>query len=179
MSILPNSATTTATNQINVRHDPTPLEPISDPRIQQVIERLPSILHDRLLTLEQLAEPLGISFSHLRQRFKKLTGMTLWYYVKSLRLETARRLLATEYLTLKQVMARVGLSDVTHFNRDFRKVYGVSPRDYRDRHCQAAAVCRAVMMMELKPAERRVADSNNGGYGAGVQNCWSSSAHLA
>jgi AraC-like DNA-binding protein len=53
-----------------------------------------------------------------------------------LRLETARRLLATEYLTLKQVMARVGLSDVTHFNRDFRKVYGLSPCDYRDRHCQ-------------------------------------------
>ena len=58
--------------------------------------------------------------------------LPLAHYVKLLRMETARQLLATEYLTVKQVMDKTGFKDPSHFNRDFKSAYGVTPSQYRN-----------------------------------------------
>src|SRR5687768_3187080 len=48
-------------------------------------------------------------------------------------MQRARELLETSYLSVKQVMARVGVTDESHFVRDFKKACGLTPARYRER----------------------------------------------
>ena len=102
-----------------------------DARIQKTIELLQAGLHLNL-SLETIARTVNLSSSYLRALFSEVTGLPLAYYVKQLRLEAARYLLATEFLTVKQVMAKTGIKDPSHFNRDFKSAYGVTPSQYRN-----------------------------------------------
>lgn len=105
---------------------------IKDSRIQKTIELLQANLH-LSLSLDAIARTVNLSPSHLRALFSEITGLPLAHYVKLLRLEVARHLLATEFLTVKQVMARTGIKDPSHFNRDFKSAYGITPSQYRNR----------------------------------------------
>jgi transcriptional regulator GlxA family with amidase domain len=46
-------------------------------------------------------------------------------------MQQARELVETTFLTLKQIMAKVGVLDKRHFTEDFKKVYGLTPARYR------------------------------------------------
>ena len=54
-------------------------------------------------------------------------------YLRVLRMERARHLLETSYLSIKEIGYHVGLNDESHFVRDFKKTYGVPPTVYRTR----------------------------------------------
>jgi AraC-like DNA-binding protein len=49
-------------------------------------------------------------------------------------MEEARRLLQTSRLTVKQIINGVGVEDKSHFAREFKKAYGLSPSAYRAAH---------------------------------------------
>lgn len=104
---------------------------LPDARIQKTIELLQTNLQ-LSLSLETIAQTVNLSPSRLRALFAEITGLPLAHYVKLLRLETARHLLATEFLTVKEVMAKTGIKDASHFNRDFKQAYGVNPAQYRN-----------------------------------------------
>ncbi len=46
-------------------------------------------------------------------------------------MQQARKLLEETFLSVKQIMSAVGLKDESHFTRDFKKAYGLSPVRYR------------------------------------------------
>ena len=52
-------------------------------------------------------------------------------FLTQVRLEKARKLIATEFLTVKEVMNQVGMSDASSFARSFKAAYGVTPSRYR------------------------------------------------
>jgi len=54
-------------------------------------------------------------------------------FLTQVRLEKAKQLLETEFLTVKEVMNQVGMSDASYFTRTFKAAYGVTPAKYRDR----------------------------------------------
>jgi len=86
---------------------------------------------DRPLQAEKLAQTVGISPTHLRRLFRQETGASLSQYSKQLRMTEACRLLQTTLLSVKQVAAKAGAGDVSHFVRSFEKTYGLSPTRYR------------------------------------------------
>lgn len=106
---------------------------ILDPRIIKVLEMMNLNLH-RELSIGRMAASVNLSYSRLAHLFKSETGMTPLNYLKRLRIEKARELLETTFLTNQQIIIRVGLGDESHFTRDFKKAYGLSPRRYRERH---------------------------------------------
>jgi len=81
----------------------------------------------------RLAESVNLSPSRLHQLFKRETGMPPARYLRLLRMRSARELLETTHLSVKQVMARVGVTDESHFVRDFKKTCGLTPARYRER----------------------------------------------
>src|SRR5215218_2789874 len=81
----------------------------------------------------RLAESVNLSPSRLHQLFKRETGVPPARYLRLLRMRRARGLLETTHLSVKQVMARVGVTDESHFVRDFKKTYGLTPARYRER----------------------------------------------
>lgn len=82
--------------------------------------------------LEELARKANLSASHLRHLFKSETGFTPARFVKQVRLEQAAHLLGTTFLSVKEVMNRVGITNESYFSREFKKVYGVAPGEFRN-----------------------------------------------
>lgn len=88
----------------------------------------------RRMTLTGMARAAEMSPSHFCRLFKNETNRTPASYLKQLRMGKARELLEETTLSVKQVMARVGLFDESHFVRDFQALYGLSPARYRACH---------------------------------------------
>lgn len=103
-----------------------------DIRVRRVIKELCKDL-TRDADLKTLANSVNLSSSRLRHLFKDETGLTPAQYLKRLRLERARELMDDSFLRLKEVMPQVGISDESHFVKDFKKTHGLPPIKYRHR----------------------------------------------
>lgn len=103
-----------------------------DQRVCKIISLLKETL-DRDWSTGSLAACVNLSPSRLHQVFKEETGLPPARYLRLLRMEQARELLETSHLSVKQVMWRVGVTDESHFVRDFKKTYGLTPARYRER----------------------------------------------
>jgi AraC family transcriptional regulator of arabinose operon len=108
-----------------------------DVRVERSLFTIEAELTNPHLTTTILAAKLRISTSCLRQLFAANVGVGPGRLIHLLRLSRARSLLEDSPLSIKEVMAAVGFNDPSHFSRDFKKQFGVSPRMYRERH-QAA-----------------------------------------
>jgi AraC-like DNA-binding protein len=78
-----------------------------------------------------LAVEVNLSPSRFARLFASETGSSPSRYLHALRMERARLLLHRTFLTVKEVMAQVGIADPSHFSRDFRKYHGISPSEAR------------------------------------------------
>jgi two-component system response regulator YesN len=82
---------------------------------------------DPEFSLEEASARAGVSKNHLSFEFSRETGETFVQYLSRIRIEEAKRLLATTPLMVYEVGERVGYPNVEHFSRVFKKVVGVSP----------------------------------------------------
>ena len=83
------------------------------------------------LSLEQLADHVGMSPSHLSRTFTKEVGMSISQYVAALRCEEAASMLRSGDTPISEISAYVGYLDNNYFVKVFKKQYGVTPSDYR------------------------------------------------
>jgi AraC family transcriptional regulator of arabinose operon len=88
------------------------------------------------LSLNQVAQEVNLSPSRLRHLFKAEIGLTPVQYVKSLRMELAKELAATTFLSVKELVSHLGVTDQSHFLRDFKRAFGVTITEYRE-NCAA------------------------------------------
>ncbi|MDD5349333.1 MAG: AraC family transcriptional regulator [Chthoniobacteraceae bacterium] len=79
----------------------------------------------REVDFEALAAKLGVGHRHFRRLFQEATGLAPHQYLLNLRLNHAKRLLAT--LPVAEVAAQVGFSDPLYFSRLFKRKVGVAP----------------------------------------------------
>ena len=107
-----------------------------DQRIRTTIDLMESHLQSEL-SLEEMAQCVNLSASRLRHLFKAETGVAPAQYLKVIRLRRAQELITTTYLSMKQVMSKVGVHDTGHFAKDFKRIYGLTPGEYRERHRDA------------------------------------------
>ena len=101
-----------------------------DRRVQAVINYMLEDL-TQPLRLEELAHSVNLSASRLQHLFKADTNMTATQYLRFLRMEEARKLIESSFLTTKEIMYKVGIKDESHFVREFKKSYGLPPASYR------------------------------------------------
>ena len=101
-----------------------------DPRVERTIHRVEERLHIGI-SVRDLADAVGLSVSRLSYLFRQAVGMTPSAYLHARRMLRARILIERTTLPVADVMAQVGLSDPSHFARDFRNAHGFSPRTLR------------------------------------------------
>lgn len=82
------------------------------------------------ISLEQVAEHVGLSPDYLGKLFKKIEGQTFTDYLIHLRMEKAKELLEQRDLSIKQIAYMVGYSDPNYFSRAFKKYVGISASQY-------------------------------------------------
>jgi AraC-like DNA-binding protein len=83
------------------------------------------------VSLTHVADLLGMSATHLSEKFKEVTGMNFVEYVAQARFEKATTLLRNFDLRISEIAFAVGFQSLSQFNRVFKKLAGKSPTEYR------------------------------------------------
>lgn len=81
--------------------------------------------------LRAIARRANLSESHFRNLFRKLRNQPAGAWLRERRMGEARRLLAATGLTLKEIAAQLGYSDMVSFNRAFGQHHGTPPGRFR------------------------------------------------
>lgn len=107
-------------------------------KLHQTIDYIQDRL-DRDLSLESMAQNIGMSRYYFATRFKQATGISPHKYVTQQRIERAKQLLKKtqkhrQYskLSLAQIALDCGFSSQSHFNKVFRQYVGVTPKKYQE-----------------------------------------------
>ena len=82
---------------------------------------------DQPLRIDSMARELGMSVSSFHHHFKTVTAMSPLQFQKKLRLHEARRLMLGEDHDAARAGFRVGYEDASHFNRDYKRLFGEPP----------------------------------------------------
>ncbi|BAY48218.1 AraC family transcriptional regulator [Scytonema sp. HK-05] len=86
---------------------------------------------DTDLSLDDLAQQVGMSTYHFSRLFKQSTGESPNQYVVRLRIEAAKRLLRETDLGVLEVASSVGYNSPSHLATQFKPLTGVTPSAYR------------------------------------------------
>ncbi|MHB8130014.1 MAG: response regulator transcription factor [Mobilitalea sp.] len=84
------------------------------------------------LTLVSLANKFNVESSYFSKIFRQETGSNLMLYIAQKRIDKAKEYMMDSTINLTEIAFMIGYDDYTYFNRVFRKMTGVSPRDYRN-----------------------------------------------
>lgn len=86
------------------------------------------------LSLHTLASLQNLNASYLSALFHKETGKTLTDYVTAQRLDSAGKLLRTTHLQVQTIAQYCGITDSNYFSKLFKKHYGLTPLQFRERN---------------------------------------------
>lgn len=87
--------------------------------------------HQRRISLDDVAQHVGMSRSSLCNFFKHHTGQTIFNYLNHFRIDMACDMLSRTSNSVAEICYKVGFGDLPYFNRTFKKITGVTPTEYR------------------------------------------------
>ncbi len=82
------------------------------------------------ISLTEIGIYLGVNPSYLSRIFKEETGMSLIKYINHQRIELSKYFFETEMDNITEVAFRVGYNDSSYFTKTFKKLTGISPKEY-------------------------------------------------
>jgi AraC-like DNA-binding protein len=106
--------------------------------------RLMSDRYGERLSTRDIAACSAMSPRAFSEKFRQHFGMTPNRYLRKIRLLAASELLATTELSIGVIANRVGYYDQSHLDHDFRRFFGMSPREYRTKYQQTSPGPKAV-----------------------------------
>lgn len=108
------------------------------PNVNSIIKKAKGYIHQnyqKKISLETVAEYVGLSECYFSSLFKSKTGMRFYDYLCQVRMESAKQMLRTNLnLKIYEIALNVGYPEVVSFNRNFKKYTGVSPKEYRENY---------------------------------------------
>lgn len=105
------------------------------------IHRALKFIHENLgetLDLDLVAKSACLSRCYFSRKFKEATRIAFTEYVAKSRVEAAKKLLTNPQIRVSEIAFQVGFQSLTHFNRVFKRVVGLSPTQFRGNHVDAA-----------------------------------------
>jgi len=112
---------------------PKPVAAVPPAAVLKVVEVMRSRIHESL-RIEELAEAAGMSPFHFARQFKTATGHPPHEYLMRLRVDRAQELIAQRGRdwTLAAIAKDCGFVDQSHMARHFKRVLGITPRDFAE-----------------------------------------------
>ena len=83
------------------------------------------------VTIQQIADEQGVSYSNFRKLFKEYTGLSPATYQQELRLLRAKELLTTTELSIKEIAYRLNFESPDYFSAKFKAKIGLKPSEFR------------------------------------------------
>lgn len=87
--------------------------------------------YNQNLTLNMVAEHIGLNHAYFSTLFKKETGVNFSNYLLNLKIENAKLLLKNSNLSLINIAIELGYDNQSYFSNVFKKVTGMTPKQYR------------------------------------------------
>ncbi len=78
-----------------------------------------------------LAHRVGLNHDQLSQGFKEFVGLCPFEYLRILRLEKAKELIASRECNVTEAALSVGYSSLSHFTKNFRQEFGITPKNFQ------------------------------------------------
>ncbi len=101
---------------------------LSKPQVRRMVDFIEANL-EADLTLEQLAEVVGVSIPHLTTLFRRTMGQSVHAYVMERRVQRARDLLLRREMSIAEVALETGFAHQSHLARWMRRLLGVTPSE--------------------------------------------------
>lgn len=101
-----------------------------DKLLVKVEELVSTQLANPELTVELIAQEIGVSRSHLHRKLKQLTNQNPSDYIKNTRLRHAAYLLSNKNIAVSEACYATGFSSLSHFSNSFKEYFGISPTKY-------------------------------------------------
>ena len=98
--------------------------------MDRIMKALDANISNPDLTIEMLAAEIGISRVHLHRKLKELTNQTTSDFIRNTRLAQAAKILSEGKYSIAEVASRVGFDSQSNFSTAFKKLYGVTPREF-------------------------------------------------
>ena len=103
-----------------------------DTLMERITQAVSTHLNNPEFNVEMLSQEVGMSRTQLHRRMKELTGISPSDFIRNIRLRQAATLLKSKTLTITQIAYTVGFTSQTHFSSSFKKMYGMSPKEYME-----------------------------------------------
>ena len=103
-----------------------------DQLIKRVVEIIFEHMGESEFSVDDLCMNIGMSKATLYRKLKALTGQSTNEFVQSTRLKYAARILTETEKTVSEIAYEVGFSDPYYFSRAFKKIFGKSPKQWRE-----------------------------------------------
>lgn len=101
---------------------------------EKIIKIINENISDPDLNVEFLANGVGMSRVHMHRKLKELTNQSARDFIRNIRLKQAADLLSGQKLSVSEVVYALGFTNLSHFSNTFREFYGMSPREYAEKH---------------------------------------------
>jgi AraC family transcriptional regulator len=108
------------------------------------LRRIKELVHAKIgddLSLDEMAQSIGLSTAHFARMFRKSTGETPHQFVLRQRVERAKAMLRVPDARVLDVAVACGFTTQQHFAQVFRDVCGVSPTQYRQDFLDSEVIC--------------------------------------
>jgi AraC family transcriptional regulator len=108
------------------------------------LRRIRELVHAKMgddLSLDEMAQSIGLSTAHFARMFRKSTGETPHQFVLRQRVERAKAMLRVPDVRVLDVAVACGFTTQQHFAQVFRDVCGVSPTKYRQDFLDSEVIC--------------------------------------
>jgi CheY-like chemotaxis protein len=120
-----------------VPHEPTPEELFLKKAVECVHAHLDDSDYDR----DQFAADMGVSTSTLYNKLRSLTGLSVSYFIRDIRLKEAKSIMERQpSVRISELAYRVGFRDPKYFATCFKKEYGVQPSEYVETQVYSSGV---------------------------------------
>lgn len=100
-------------------------------RLKPVIKHV-ELHYSETTNIKDMAKLIGFSESHFMRFFKEAFGVSFVTYLNDYRLSMAARMLLSTEESVLEISQQVGFENLSHFNRQFKRKYGKTPREYRN-----------------------------------------------
>jgi AraC-like DNA-binding protein len=112
--------------------DPMELKSNDSVFLERVVRCINDNIKNNKYTIEDLADDVGVSRTHLHRQIKRITGVPSSEFLKNVRLEQAASYIKEGKISVAQVAYAVGFNSQSHFSTQFKKYFGVTPKDYTE-----------------------------------------------
>lgn len=101
-----------------------------------IINKARLIIREKLesrITIQEIAEQIGMGYSNFRKLFKEFTGVSPALYQQELRLQKAKELLSTTNTSIKEIAYQLNFDSPDYFSSKFKMKVGCKPSEYREK----------------------------------------------